>query len=233
MIVQNSALSNSSPLSCGEGARGRGALLLFSGWSASPHLFDRLQAEEGQDVWIVYDYRDLSFAADLSVYSRIDLLAWSMGVGVVEHLSHSGVFEKIAINSATAINGTPLPVHNIYGIPENIFKGTLDNLNEEGLRRFNKRMCGNRTLLAAYEEVTPRPLSEVRDELALLYERFAGQEEKQPTFAWDKAIVARNDLIFPTANQLLYWKDHVPVSPIEGGHYIFDSFSGWKEILAL
>ncbi|MDL2208826.1 DUF452 family protein, partial [Parabacteroides sp. OttesenSCG-928-O15] len=32
-------------------------LLFFSGWSASPRLFDHLQAAADQDVWIVYDYR--------------------------------------------------------------------------------------------------------------------------------------------------------------------------------
>ncbi|MDH6343000.1 biotin synthesis protein BioG [Parabacteroides sp. PFB2-12] len=208
-------------------------LLFFSGWSASPRLFDPIQAAADQDVWIVYDYRDMQWEGELSGYERIDLLAWSMGVGVVEQLFAQGIFSGIKFNSATAINGTPYPVHDNYGIPEAIFRGTLDHLNEEGLRRFNRRMCGSREVLAAYEAVPPRPLEEVREELAALYTRFNQQEMESSSFPWQKAVISSHDLIFPTSNQEAWWQSRVPVVHIEGSHYPFHIFNCWKEILDL
>ncbi|MDL2244571.1 DUF452 family protein [Parabacteroides sp. OttesenSCG-928-J18] len=208
-------------------------LLFFSGWSASPRLFEPIQAAADQDVWIVSDYRDMQWEGKLAGYERIDLLAWSMGVGVVEELFARGIFSGITFTSATAINGTPFPVHDSYGIPEAIFRGTLDHLNEEGLRRFNRRMCGSRAVLAMYEAVPPRPLEEVREELAALYILFGSQERSTPVFPWHKAVISSHDLIFPTSNQEAWWQPRLPVIHIEGSHYPFHLFTHWKEILAL
>ena len=44
---------------------------------------------------------------------------------------------------AIAINGTESPVDNSTGIPENIFKGTLETLDERNLRKFRMRMSGS------------------------------------------------------------------------------------------
>ena len=73
----------------------------------------------------------------LSGYRKIRLVAWSLGVWAA-----SVVFGKkpVSFTEAIAVNGTPCPVHDRWGIPETIFRGTLDNVTEEGMRRFNRRM---------------------------------------------------------------------------------------------
>ena len=88
------------------------------------------------------DYRNLTFDADLSAYQSVTLVAWSLGVWVAEQLfaDESSVHWERKI----AINGTGYPVHDTEGIPEAIFRGTLENLTPDGIRRFNRRMCGGK-----------------------------------------------------------------------------------------
>ena len=95
-------------------------LLFFAGWSASPESFTGLKAENGTDIMLCYDYRDMTFHEDLSSYKEIHLIAWSMGVRMAE-LALAG---KYALTTATAVNGTPRPIDDNFGIPENIFRGT-------------------------------------------------------------------------------------------------------------
>lgn len=207
-------------------------LLFFAGWSASPELFTRLKADEGTDVMICYDYRDLAFEEDLTRYEDIHLIAWSMGVRMAE-LAIGG---KYTLSTAIAINGTSRPIDDHYGIPVDIFRGTLDNLTTEGLRRFNRRMCGSRDTLAVYEAVAPRPLEEVRDELQHIYDLC--QDEPQPDAAhkhtpirWTRAIISSNDRIFPAANQLEYWLTRRPeVLEINSSHYPFFLWKQWNEL---
>lgn len=148
---------------------GNGKLLLvFSGWAASPEVFRHLETEPETDLWICHDYRTTEFDLDaLGGYREIRLVAWSLGVWAASLLFAK---KPVAFTEAVAINGTTCPVHDEWGIPEAIFRGTLDNLTEEGIRRFNRRMCGKRDILQAYEQIPPRPLDEVRDELEHLYD---------------------------------------------------------------
>ena len=115
-------------------------LLVFSGWAASPEVFRQLETEPDTDLWICYDYRGMDFEGEaLSGYRKIRLVAWSLGVWAA-----SVVFGKKPVSSRTiAVNGTPCPVHDQWGIPETIFRGTLDNLTEEGMHRFNRRCAAN------------------------------------------------------------------------------------------
>ena len=109
-------------------------LLVFSGWAASPEVFRHLEPESDTDIWICYDYRGMEFEGEaLSRYPEIRLIAWSLGVWVA-----SVVFGKrqIPFTEAIAVGGTLYPVHDQWGIPETIFRGTLDNLTEEGMHRF-------------------------------------------------------------------------------------------------
>ena len=119
-------------------------LLVFSGWAASPEVFRQLETEPDTDLWICYDYRGMDFEGEaLSGYRKIRLVAWSLGVWAA-----SVMFGKkpVSFTEAIAVNGTPCPVHDRWGIPETIFRGTLDNVTEEGMRRFNRRMCGKRDI---------------------------------------------------------------------------------------
>lgn len=206
-------------------------LLFFAGWSAAPALFERLQAEEGMDVIICYDYREMAFREDLSRYREIHLIAWSMGVRMAE-LALGGKWD---LASATAINGTPRPIDDACGIPVDIFRGTLENLDAEGLRRFNRRMCGSRDLLARYEETPPRTIEDVRQELQCIYDICHVSPKPdatvQPTaIPWTRAIISTGDRIFPPANQRNYWNGRCPITEIDSPHYPFHLWKQWNEL---
>lgn len=204
-------------------------LLFFCGWSVSPTFFYTMKAEEDQDVWFVSDYRDLNFNEDLSVYRSVTLIAWSLGVWVAEQLF--GGKSSVAWEQKIAINGTGCPIHDTEGIPEVIFRGTLDNLTPDGIRRFNRRMCGHKERLAAWERVSSRPLEEISDELRFLFQAIQARKDKPVSFSWDQAIVGLSDRIFPTANQLTHWRRrNVRIKEIEAPHDPFGLWKQWNEL---
>lgn len=115
-------------------------ILCLAGWSTSPELFRHLEVPEQTDLWIAYDYRTLAFEETFAPYKEVHLVAWSLGVWVATRLwaGHR------SFTTATALNGTPFPMHDTLGIPTAIFEGTLHHISEEGMRRFNRRMCGDK-----------------------------------------------------------------------------------------
>lgn len=204
-------------------------LLLFSGWAASPGIFKAIEGEKGMDVWICHDYREMEFDPEpLAGYREIRLAAWSLGVWAA-----ASVFGRspVRFTEAIAINGTYRPIHDRWGIPEAIFRGTLENLTEEGMHRFNRRMCGRRDLLAAYEQIPPRPLADIREELERLYAGIRQASPATPLFeGWTRALVSSGDRIFPAANLHGFWQGRCPVTEIEAPHYPFYLWKQWNEI---
>lgn len=58
-------------------------LLFFAGWGADETPF-KAYRPAGSDFMICYDYRDLSFDADmLKAYEQVNVVGWSMGVWAV------------------------------------------------------------------------------------------------------------------------------------------------------
>ena len=203
-------------------------VLFFAGWSASPHLFESIAVPEHADYWICSDYRTLDFDADLSAYREITVIAWSLGVWVAAHVLAS---RKELLTKTIAINGTPCPIDDQSGIPEAIFKGTLDNLTLKGMQRFNRRMCGTRELTACYEAAAAlRPLEEVKEELEQLYRFISRSPDLSDAMRWDKAIISSDDYIFPTVNLQQYWTKKSAVHTINGPHYPFNNLKQWDEL---
>lgn len=204
-------------------------LLVFAGWSVSPELFKKLNSGDDREVWICYDYRDLNFKEDLSRFDDIKIIAWSFGVWVATQIIQVSYFPFIT--TAVAINGTSFPVHDTLGIPVAVFKGTLENLTENGVHKFNRRMCGNKELALSYESIPPRPLEEIKKELQNLYEFFIHTDSTEITGNfWTQAILSTTDRIFPFENLKNFWEGRCPVSYIEAPHYPFYKWKRWEEI---
>ena len=113
-------------------------MLFFAGWGSEENLF-RHPVEEGYDYLLCFDYRTLDFDyTPIEGYTEIRLLAWSMGVWVASRVftGHSFSWQM-----KLAVNGTPFPIDDRRGIPEMIFKGTLEHFSEDTLTRFRRRMC--------------------------------------------------------------------------------------------
>lgn len=204
-------------------------LLVFAGWSVTPALFENLTTEEDVEVWICYDYRNLDFPEELSRFKEIKIVAWSLGVWVA-----GSTFPKIyqsRITAAVAVNGTLCPIHDTLGIPTAIFKGTLNRLTEEGIYRFNRRMCGYKEVFRYYQTIPARSLEEVKEELDSLYKSYTtGSTSSMPSDFWTQVLLSTGDLIFPIENLKNYWMNRCPVKLIETPHYPFYKWKRWEEI---
>lgn len=203
-------------------------LIYFCGWGTTPEAVKSLSLPEGWDFVGCYDYR--SFPTTFNIpghYIKIHLVAWSMGVWAAEKLAH--LLPPLA--TATAINGTPYPMHDLYGIPTPIFQGTLNGLTNESRERFDRRMCGSKKLLDLYNTVRKRPTEELKEELLAAY----NDTNISPSIKWNKAIISGKDMIVPHQNQLSYWQTLSPMTQIlqlpQENHYPFLAFSSWSDLI--
>lgn len=209
-------------------------LIYFTGWGTTPEVVAHLALPNNWDYFTAYDFRQVS-SSDLpkfKPYSQIYLVGWSMGVWAADILA--AALPKIS--KAVAINGTPLPMHDLYGIPNHIFRGTLEGLDDDNRARFNRRMCGGKKLLSVFNSFSQRSTEDLRDELTGVYEQVKNlPDDTPPSLAWSKAIISEKDLIVPRDNQVAYWQKHgVPFEQLEGiGHYPLMAYTTWQELLDL
>lgn len=205
--------------------------LYFAGWGTPPSAVAHLSLSDNEDLLICYDYQDLQLDFDFSAYQHIHLVAWSMGVWVAEQ-----VLPSIPLTSAIAINGTGKPCDDDFGIPESIFSGTLNQFSESNLQKFQRRMCGNKTLLAQYQQLPlQRSAAEIQAELTALYQAMpSANQSTRPHLPWTKAIIGKQDKIFPAENQRHYWQQYLPDSAIveiaDLPHYPFATFQTWSAL---
>ncbi len=192
-------------------------ILIFAGWGMDCGVFSDL-AFDGYDVMVVWDYREDGF--DLSAlqgYGEIYLFAWSFGVFVASvKMSDLGQFPVML---RVAINGSVTPVDDALGIPEAIFHGTLNGLDERNLAKFYRRMCFDAHEYKRFAERAPhREIAELKSELQAIYDMSRDETVKVSPLAWDRAVIADDDRIFPVGNLVNSWKALSRVRHIAGGH---------------
>ena len=189
-------------------------LLLFAGWGMDEQLFNDYDPN-GYDFMLVYNYSSLDFNThNFKAYQEIKVLAWSLGVWAA-----SQVLERchLPVSSSSAINGTITPIDNNKGIPEAIYKGTLTQLSEASLFKFRRRICGTADCLSRFLAKAPkRSLEDLKFELEAVYQ--GSKHMPVSKFQWGKAFISKNDLAFPTKNQLYAW-DSIPNIVINEPHY--------------
>ena len=190
-------------------------ILIFAGWGMDATPFRHI-SRPGYDTLVLWDYRDLTADWSLvSEYEEIVLIAWSMGVYAASMSIHA--IDR-QISTRIAVNGTLSPVDNLRGIPEAIFEGTASSLDERNLRKFFRRMCGDRQTTERFMLAAPsRPVGELVDELRAIYPEpwFANPKVSE----WDLAVIGRDDAIFPACNQQRAWQG-TPVAVVDRPHYI-------------
>ncbi|WP_440210691.1 DUF452 family protein [Actinobacillus pleuropneumoniae] len=203
-------------------------IIYFAGWGTPASVVSHLALPNGYDLLICYDYQDLNFPAfDFSRYQTVRLVAWSMGVWVAEK-----VLPEINLASATAINGTLFPKHDLWGIPLQIFDGTLQILNAENRLKFERRMCGDKQLLNVYLALPEqRSLAEIHHELEVLNTAIEANLVT-PKLHWTNVIIGEKDRIFSAQNQLAFWQDKkVRMTHLsKGEHYLWQHFSEWEQL---
>ena len=184
-------------------------LLLFAGWGSDACLFTA-EPPEGYDFLLCYDYTTAGLDSSLlKEYESIVLIGWSLGVWAAEEF-FSSLKERrmVEFEYKIALNGTPFPKDDLFGIPKAVFEGTLKNFSPFNLLKFRKRMCGSREELNYYNNNLPlRDESSLYKELVAINCRVGGRKQGSAGPFWDFACIGERDLIFPAANQLACWEE--------------------------
>ena len=192
-------------------------IILFAGWGMDSRPFGCLQPAGGYDLAVVWDYRTLQLEADLSGYGEVCIVAWSYGVSMASIWLDN--HRELPVTRRVAVCGTLYPVDESRGIPEAVFRATMENLNDTTLRKFYQRMVGGRKAFDEFKSVMPlRDVAELREELESI-ERYASEAGERNIHHWDTVIVSDTDYVIPTANQLKGWEGHRGVRVVAGSHY--------------
>jgi biotin synthesis protein BioG len=209
----------------------RTLVIVYGGWGVDERVFEPL-CNNDFDFILFYNYSadDPLVLPELKTYQKIVLIGWSLGVWAAEYLHHkTGIVPDVTI----AVNGTPIPADDHYGIPLNVFEGTLNNITEENIEKFYLRMFGDKTTYHLnLDRIPSRTLKSLHDELRWMYNRI--MEQKEPGFRWDFAVTSDIDRVFPSRNLECYWMKakgttHVILS---SPHYFFHEFGSFPEFIA-
>jgi pimeloyl-[acyl-carrier protein] methyl ester esterase len=205
-------------------------VVLYGGWGTDENIFTPL-CNDDFDFILFYNYSadEALVLPEMKTYKKIVLIGWSLGVWAAEYLlPKTGITPDITI----AVNGTPIPADDQFGIPLRIFEGTLNNLTEENIEKFYLRMFGDKkTYLLNRDRVPQRNIKSLHDELRWLYNRI--MEQKEPGFRWDYAVVSEKDRVFPADNVNSYWKNqkstrHI-ILPLP--HYFFHKWESYTDFI--
>lgn len=175
----------------------RRLILIFAGWAMDWRPMKNLR-RPGYDVAVVWGYAPDDVVPDFAEgYDEICLVAWSLGVAVAP-AAVRGIADKITL--AIAVNGTLTPVDDRFGIPEAIFRGTLDGLDDRNLTKFYRRVTGSRPAFDRFDADRPVfDLDTLRRQLAMFLSYSAA------AMNWDMAIIGKRDAIFPPENMHRAW----------------------------
>jgi len=197
-------------------------IFFFNGWGMNESPVVHLKADN-YDIIMFYDYRNLDIdfnIFNLEKYKNKYLVSWSMGVFT------ANFFKNILDNfdKKIAINGTGIIVSDKFGIPEKIYKLTLDYLSEASIEKFKKNMFLNGKL---NPNVTiTRSIEELKEELISIKNL-----KTKDLIKYDKVIISSEDKIIPTKNQINYWQDKLNYEIINSTHCPFENYLSWQDIV--
>lgn len=201
-------------------------ILFFNGWGMDHTRFETWSSGD-YDVLVLHDFANLEALPELSAYSRIHLVAWSLGVWVASHLLAQATFSK-RLATRLAINGTLIPIDATYGIAPEIFDGTIENWHDlQAREKFGLRVSGTT------ETLSQRSPESQYDELVVMRRMISALPP--PENIYTTAVIGMRDRIFPPVAQRRFWERHSSVTVLEKVmlHDPFMRIHSWEEVLAL
>lgn len=200
-------------------------IIFFTGWSFDYKPFEFLNCKDF-DVLIIYDYNDLDLP-QIPEYKEYFLISWSMGV----YTSYLLKDKLPKFTKKIAINGTPFPVNDEYGIPLKPFILTLRHAKTGLEGKFYQNIFNSEEEYARYTKTQVERTIENRvSELNNLYSKIKSTEISYQKY-FDTAIISNNDKIIPTKNQINFWEGKAEIKTVESGHFLYYNFTSWNEIL--
>jgi len=205
-------------------------IIFFCGWGMDYTPFYGLESDE-YDVLVFYHYTEINTDIELSEYfekyKEVNLMSWSMGVWYSSIVMNK---YKDEFNHKIAINGTLKPIDDQYGINTKVYQATIDNFSKIGRAKFFKRMWNNTVIPERFISYkTVRELDEQKAELIFLRDKI--NELPQPKNIFKNVIIAENDLICPTKNQVNFWSEKNNYKSIDSSHFIFYLWRKWEEVV--
>jgi biotin synthesis protein BioG len=209
--------------------RNRWLIIFCNGWGMDANPFLPLGARD-YDVLMLFDYSDLTLDCDPAPlfrhYQRTFLVSWSMGVWVGQQIFQSWSHR---LQGAMAINGSLCPIHDQFGIPEQLYAATLEQFSAASRLKFYRRMCRERQAFnPVFENQPARYFDNQRLELEALHRQVSCQLAEEAIYT--KVLIADQDLVVPTANQIAFWQGHKSVR-LEGSHFLFYRWNTWDELM--
>jgi pimeloyl-[acyl-carrier protein] methyl ester esterase len=206
-------------------------VVFFGGWGTDENMFVPLYSDEFDFIMFFnYSADEALVLPETKTYKRITLIGWSLGVWAAEYLiSKTGIVPDISI----AVNGTPLPVDDQYGIPYKVLEGTLNNITEKNIEKFYLKVFGDKkTYLLNLDRVPKRTLKSLHDELRWMYNRI--MEQKEPGFKWNYAVTSEKDRVFPAKNLNNYWEKEKETIHIKLPlpHYFFHNWNSYTDFIS-
>ena len=203
-------------------------IVFLTGWSFDYKPFEFLDCNDF-DVLFLYDYNSTDFQSNFEDYDKKYLITWSMGTYVGYLLKD--VFDNF--DKRIAINGTPYPVHDEFGIPHKPFLLTLRHAKTGLEGKFYQNIFESDYEFEQYSK-TPvtRSLENREQELKSLYDKIKSSETKYEKF-YNFALISNKDKIIPTKNQINFWQNNAPFKTLESGHFPFYNLKSWNEIIEL
>lgn len=201
-------------------------IVFFAGWSFDYKPFEFLDCNNF-DVLAVYDYSALN-EVNFPDYACKNLISWSMGVYAAYQLREN--FNDF--NQKIAINGTPFPVDDEFGIPQKPFLLTLRHAKTGLEGKFYQNIFDNPQEFEHYIK-TPveRSIDNRVEELQFLWENIKNSAKEYENF-YDFAYVSLNDKIIPPKNQKNFWENfNTPYKTLDSGHFPYYNFESWTELL--
>lgn len=202
----------------GEKKNGGNLLVFFGGFACDDGLLKIIRLPKNCDILMFCDYRGLDSEINPDTifegYSHIGVVAWSFGLGVAEQ------FKRLmsAANVKVAMCTSPYPIDAERGISRELFDRTLENLDEAGLAKFFRRVCGVSDLFKPSKKM--RSAEEFRHELTFLGELLDGKTFDKNV--WDFVLAGRQDKIFVPQNMSRAWAEKVIF--FEGSHFDMNIF---------
>lgn len=206
-------------------------IIFFNGWSLDENIVKNLETIN-YDVLMLYDYENIEIPEDvlkeIDKYDNLNIIAWSFGVWACCTVINQ--FNKL--KNVVAINGTPIPIDDNFGIPEKIFNLTLTNMSEKNYPRFYKNMF-NIFEEKFFSMLSNRNATSQIQELTMIQKQASEQIPLQKINQFNKVFISTQDKIIPAKNQLNFWSNQndLKIFELEKGHYIFDLFKTWDEII--
>lgn len=205
-------------------------IIVFGGWGTDQNAFLPL-CSNNHDLILYYNYSadEPLILPEAKTYKHITLVAWSLGVWAAEYMSSK---MNLKPDLSIAINGTPVPADDLYGVPVDIIEGTVNNLSGHGMEKYNLRLFGDKKTLDTYHDrVSKRTIESLREELRWMYNRI--METNDLKYRWDIAVASPEDRVFPYKNVMGYWtkRQNTSVVCLDLPHYPFFHWANFMEMI--